>query len=411
MRVIILICVILVLTLGIRYAFFFSYHKNYVSGDRLKEKIILLSEPKNNGFATTISVSSVQIRLPQESEIHYGDEIYIEGIVEKDSFEGKNNKIISYLVVNNPIIRSTKSTNIFLRTASYIRTRISKTFFFYLPQNEAALLFGIVFGGSQDFTSDTKSSFKNAGVLHVVAASGMNVTMVASFLIAFFSRILMRRQALIIAILGVFYYALLSGFSPSIVRASIMASIAFSAGVIGRQNSGIFALFITGWLMLFFQPEIIFDIGFLLSFTSTLGIVFCKPLLDSLWRAKNTKIFSDDITTSIGSQIGSFPIIAGVFSSYSLVSIFANALVLWTIPFLMILGGIAAVCAITLPIISVPFLYIAYPFLVYFETITDFFGSFPLFEFSTISIPFLLSYYFFIMGGIIFLRGKVKKSK
>ncbi len=411
MKFIILICIVLLLTLGIRYAFFFTYEKKYLPGDTLQEKITLLSEPKNNKFIKTISVSSVQVRIPQENEIHYGDEIYIEGIVDKESFEAKNKKVVSYLVIHNPIIKSTKSTNIFFRTASYIRTRISKTFFSYLPQNEAALLFGIVFGGSQDFTSDTKSSFKNAGVLHVVAASGMNVTMVASFLIALFSRFLMRRQALVIAIFGVFYYALLSGFSPSIVRASVMASVAFSAGILGRQNSGIFALCITAWLMLFVQPEIIFDVGFLLSFTSTLGIVFCKPLFDSLWRVKNTKIFSDDITTSIASQIGSLPVMAGVFGSYSLVSILANALVLWTIPFLMILGGIAAVCAITLPIISVPVLYISYPLLLYFEMITGFFGSFPLFEFSTISIPFLLSYYFFALGVIVFLRGKVKKSR
>lgn len=408
MRVLILFCFILVLILSIRYVWYFQTVKSYSVGDSVKQQVTLLSEPKISSFYQTFKLDSLSIQAPVYPEYHYGDTLEIEGTVEDGSFQAENGKIVSRLVVKNPKIIAQKS-NIFISSAAYLRRKIENTFNAYLPKNEAALLFGIVFGGTQGFDKNTQDAFRNSGVLHVVAASGMNVSMVAGFLVFSLSRFFKRQKALLIAVIGVFYYALLSGFSASIMRASIMAAVVFTAEILGRKNYAVLTLFLTAFVMLMVSPGILFDAGFLLSFTATLGIITIKPLFDQIKIIEKTKAFSDDITTSVSAQLGSIPVMAGVFGTYSAVSILTNALVLWTIPFLMILGGVAALCAITIPFVSVIFLYLCYPLLTYFERIILLFGSIPMLEVG--DIPWLLpaGYYLILFSTILFIQNKAKK--
>src|SRR6185312_6794584 len=123
------------------------------------------------------------------------------------------------------------------------------------------------------------------GVLHVIAASGMNVTFVSAALLFSLGLFLNRRNALLFGSLGIIFYLFLVGLQPSILRASIMGLLAFGAGLLGRQHIGIFALFVSGYVLLLWQPNFLFDVGFQLSFMATCGIMFMKPLLDH-WLAK-----------------------------------------------------------------------------------------------------------------------------
>lgn len=407
MKLLALFCFILCLLLAIRYVFYFQHLKVYKAGDSFQGKTTLLSEPKHSEFSQSFRVDSLSIQTPAYPKFHYGDSVYIEGKVEENKFESENGKTIIQFVVKNPKIKL-QETNILIKSATFLRNRIMTTFQQHLPHKEASLLFGIVFGGTQGFSKDTQDLFRNSGVLHVVAASGMNVTMVAEFLILVLSYFLNRRVALVLAIIGVFYYALLSGFSPSIVRASLMAGIAFSALAWGRQSYAYLGLCIAVFVMLMFHPGTIVDVGFLLSLTSTLGILFVKPLFDSFMLFQRTKVVSDDIGTTLSAQTGSLPIMAGVFGSYSYISVVVNAFVLWTIPFLMILGGIAALCAIAIPIISVPFLWLCLPLLLYFEAVIAFFGNFPMLDFSYTSWSLVIGYYLILISLVLFMKRRIK---
>lgn len=406
MKVVALTLIILGLLLGIRYVLYFQTLHVYLPGDTYEEQVVLLSEPKTSGFGQSFRIGSILVQPNSNQEFHYGDSLHISGVVTADSFES-NDKTITRLVVKDPKIQLLPA-NPLIQSAAYLRNRIEGTFKAYLPQKEAGLLFGIVFGGTQGFSHDMQDTFRNAGVLHVVAASGMNVTMVAAFLLLVFSRLLKRQQALFLTILGVFYYALLSGFSPSIVRASIMATVAFTAGILGRQSYGFITLALTVFIMLMLHPETLFDAGFLLSLTSTIGILYCKPFFDSLKIVQKTKGISDDIATTASAQIGSLPVMVGVFGTYSYISILVNALVLWTIPFLMILGGIAALCAIAVPFVSVPLLYLSYPLLLYFEAVIQYFGEFSQLQVAAISPLFIVSYYLIFTAVVLFLSKRKK---
>lgn len=405
MKVILLFISILVLILFVRYIFFFQNYTQVVSGSTFQKTITLLENPSDSFGDQIFYIDNIRIEGESYPVLRYGDRVSITGVVEKRYFTPKHSSNeIAQLFIKHPEVEILEQYNPIIKTASYIRSRVYAQFLEILPYNEAVLLFGIVFGGSEGFSSSMKDAFRNTGVLHVVAASGMNVTMVGAFLLAAFSLFLSRRFALIFSIVGIFYYALISGLEPSIMRASLMISITFIAAILGRQNYGALSLVLVAVIMLLINPLTLFDVGFLLSFTSTLGILVIKPFFDHIKLFKKTKFISDDIATSFSAQIGSLPVLTGTFSAYSIISLLVNALVLWTIPFLMILGGIASFSAIALPFVSFIPLYIALPFLWIFEKIVFLFGEFPLVVLHEISPIFFLGYYLVLLSIVLMIK-------
>lgn len=132
-----------------------------------------------------------------------------------------------------------------------------------------------------------------------------------------------------------------------------MRLVAFGAGILGRQKTGILTLFMSGYLLLLWQPNFLFDVGFQLSFMATCGIMFVKSLLDQLFikLGKIGEVSGETVTTTLAAQLGTLPILLSVFGQVDVLSIFVNALVLWTVPFLMIFGSLAAIgCLLFVPL-------------------------------------------------------------
>lgn len=404
MKRFILSMIFLFVVLLVRLYFHFSLSNQSKAGDKYDKQITLLSDTKINGKFQTFKDGKLTIETYAQPQLFYGDKIQVKGVISQKSFLSKEGKQIKYLVISFPQIREVENKNVLVKSSAFFRNRVQGLFFSTIPHNEAALLFGIVFGGSSSFDPDFYDSFKSTGVLHVVAASGMNITMFASFMLIFTGLFFKRQWALAISILGIFYYALISGLQPSILRAATMSSIAFSAGIFGRQSYGFFSLLLTACIMVFMKPENLFDIGFLLSFSSTCGILFIKPIFDKLTIIKKTEAFSSDITTSVSSQLGSIPILVSFFSAYSAVSILVNALVLWTIPILMILGGLGALFSIIMPFLSVILLYLCLPFLVYFEKVVLLFKNIPLLRLENVPVTIWIGYYSILTAVVIALR-------
>jgi competence protein ComEC len=122
--------------------------------------------------------------------------------------------------------------------------------------------------------------------------------------------------------------------------------------------------------MLFLWPQFLTDVGFQLSFASTLGIIII-PSLCKKWE----NALSGDFLTTVSAQAATLPILLGSFGTYSVWSVVVNALVLWTVPILMILGGFAAIASFVFAPLSRVLLYLCLPFLIYFQSITGFFAG------------------------------------
>lgn len=202
------------------------------------------------------------------------------------------------------------------------------------PEPQASLLSGILIGTRTQMPKDFFNALQKTGTLHMIALSGQNISLVIS-LIAFLLQGLGKKLSSVITIITIIIFILFVGPSASVVRAGIMGSLVLLSIIFGRQNLAVVGLGISGILMFVISPQILFDIGFQLSFAATLGIlVLCSPPV--------AKSLLTDLKVTLAAQIFTFPIILFNFGNLSIVAPLTNILILWTIPILMY-GGFALV--------------------------------------------------------------------
>ena len=407
-KVHIIFVVILILAFALRISWFYSSQTKYKDGEQVSFETTVSSDPKFFGNSQNFSVNLptgeiVFVQTVGYPEHNYGDKISVFGKL-KVKLLSKNHQI---LTLSFPKIESVKnSENYFLAIINSIRQKIIVDFQSILPKDSAALLLGIVFGIKVDFSKTFLANLKTVGVMHVIAASGMNVTMVGGFFFYIFSLVLKRQWAIILSVTGILFYDCLAGFQASIVRASVMAIIAFSAQILGKQRDGLYALCLTALVMLFWQPNYLTDIGFQLSFAATLGILVIPRFLK---RFENG--ITSDLITTISAQITTLPILVSGFGVYSLWSIVVNALVLWTVPILMILGGLAAILAFVFKPLVIILLYLCLPFLLFFEAVVNYFAGLPgALVLQNASWQLVVGYYLILIAILAFAFQKMQNN-
>ena len=145
----------------------------------------------------------------------------------------------------------------------------------------------LLLGDKQLLTNEVRSSFSNAGAMHVLAVSGLHIGIVLyilMFILGRFTRYISKRNAVIISIIIIWIYAAVTGFSPSVLRASFMFSILAIAQISGRTKNPMNVLFFSGFVLLLFQPLWVYDIGFQLSYLAMIGIfILYKPISKFLY--------------------------------------------------------------------------------------------------------------------------------
>lgn len=417
-----LVLAFVVLTVLLALRFYTTYHNpsNYINGQFVSFETTLLSEPiivsKYQKFSANLpSGENFFITTTRFPEFHYGDVVRIASKLNIKVLSNDKLVMAMYFPKIEAVKNDQKLINSLVKkplaVLSFVRQKVIFLFEKTLVPVDSSLLLGIVFGIKQGMPEDAGDNFRKTGVLHVVAASGMNVAMVAGFLSSLFSVFFKRQVALIISIMGITFYAGLAGLEPSIVRASIMGALAFSAQILGRQRWSVYILFLTGYIMLLVSPRLLQDIGFQLSFLATLGILYIKPIFEQagrLEKIRNKAIIAEDIATTIAAQIATLPILLVNFGTYSLWSIVVNGLVLWTIPFLMVIGGVGAIIGLIFEPLGQLFLYLSLPFLYYFEKVVVIFAGFGG-EVSLDSFPWQLAIgYYGILGSIVIFFHKSK---
>jgi competence protein ComEC len=387
----------LLILLVTRLFVFYQDRHVYKNGDTFHEAYNFSQEPKKNSYGQYFFVNNILVSVPSFPLYQYGDNVMITGVVTEE----KSNKG-TLLMVQNPEIKPLQNRNPFLAVSKFVRQKVENAVLGVLPAKEGGLLLGILLGVRDKIDPVYYDQLKSVGILHVIAASGQNVSIVASILLVFFSKFVKIRMAILFTSLGILFYALLTGFDPPIVRAAIMAIISYGALLWGRQSSGIFALFATGFIMVFIAPSLLTDISFQLSFLSTFGILVIKPLMDGLINFGILGIIKDDITTTLSSQIITFPLMLSVFGAYSWLSFPVNILILWTVPFIMIFGGIGAIISLVSSFLAQPFILLSFPFLLYFNFIVGIGAKFQIFlSFSSFPLSILIGYYI-VLGAVLF---------
>jgi len=366
----------------------------YKEGEELELTYSMNHEPRKNERSQYIFIDSIMITFLLYPSFSYGEKIHVKGIVEKVSGSKGD-----FLIVKNPEVTKLENKNPLFSVTKFIRSRVEESVATLLPEREAGLLLGIILGVRDKIDGEFYQKLRSVGVLHVVAASGQNVSIIAGILLITLQKIVKRKMAILFTMAGILFYAVLSGFDPPIVRASLMAIITFGAMAFGRQTSGVYALMVACWGMVMWDPSLLSNTSFHLSVLSTWGILTIKPILDNIILVKRLKVARDDITTTISAQIATFPIMVLAFGTYSLISIPVNLLVLWTVPVLMVGGGVAALLSLILPQLAIPVLLLTYPILAYFTFVVELFSRLDyIFTFQQIPQPLIFGYYLILFG-------------
>ncbi|MDQ7815272.1 MAG: ComEC/Rec2 family competence protein [Patescibacteria group bacterium] len=221
-----------------------------------------------------------------------------------------------------------------------LTARINST----MGRDEAALTAGVLYG-EQSFSAERLENFRSAGLMHIIAVSGSNVTIVVSVIMAVVLSLgVDRRRAFWFVTVGIAAFVVFVGFSASVLRAALMGWLVISARACGRLPSVWRILLVAACALNLLNPWLLcFDAGFALSFLATLGLMVWSPLLEKrLHWIPEVLGLRESVAVTLGATIMTLPYLAWAFGRMTLLGIITNAIVLPFVPWLMLFGAIAA---------------------------------------------------------------------
>ena len=229
-----------------------------------------------------------------------------------------------------------------LRFAEELRQRIGTSLIDAgFEEHQVNLIKALILGQKEDLERSTYQKFADAGIVHILAVSGLHVgivLMILQYVFSFFDRIKYGKYIKLFFVLCFLWsFALMAGFSPSVVRASLMFTLfAFGFNLLKRRSDTINYLAISMILILVFYPKMIYQVGFQLSYTAVFGIVMLYPNLIKMYRAKYKvdQFIWSVICVTISAQLAILPLALYYFHQFPGLFIIANVLV---IPFLGII--------------------------------------------------------------------------
>lgn len=242
----------------------------------------------------------------------------------------------------------------FLRVLNNTRNRVLKVHGRYLKSPNLEILGGIVFGDDAVATPDyIKNSFINSGLLHILAASGMNVAFIFSFwfYILKFLRVPYKPRVFS-GMLVVILYTFMTGLGASVIRAALMLLFVLAGKLIDRDTHSVSLLSLVAVLMLIYNPAYINDVSFQLSFLVTFGLLTTANIIaKKLDKIPNwVKV---PVLIPIVAQIWVAPIQMFYFNTFSLYSVLANILTVSLLSVISFGGFVSSVISIFPPIADI----------------------------------------------------------
>ncbi len=265
---------------------------------------------------------------------------------------------INSLTKTKPRFRS------FTYYASIVRNHIFNTVNRNFDSETASVIIAILTGEKSYCDDSIYSAFKKSGAAHIMAVSGMHLSVWVLFIGYLFEKIgRYRKMSVLIMALTVFSVMLVSCFSPSVQRAGAMVLLHLVGRLVGRSSDGLNSLGFASIVLMLFNPYIAVNVGFQLSFMSVASIfLFAIPLIDFTERElinkipfsllkKTAYIVLSSVFISVGVSIFTFPIMVMAFGGVSVVSPLTNLLLLpVATPFMVLSGMFSAISFV--PVIS-----------------------------------------------------------
>jgi ComEC/Rec2-related protein len=251
------------------------------------------------------------------------------------------------------------------RITDHLKQQVSNTFTATLPSPQAEILGGIVLGDKAiPVDKETKQAFIQTGLIHLLAASGMNVGIIAGSILWLMSLLKIPYKTRIgIAMGAVAFYSLLTGLPPSIQRAAAMLEIALMLKLLNRELSPVFLLCVASTLLVIVNPESIASIGFQFSVLTTFGLLTMVAPLQEAIGYYITRWLAGIILVPTIAQLWVWPLSVMYFNQFPLHTVPLNIAALLLVAPLTLIGFTAGVLSLFIPTAGGALAWIALPFL------------------------------------------------
>ena len=365
---------------------------------QIAARATLLEHPRTRTFGTRVAAVRVRgervvvkaparVRWPAAAA-HPGAIVIVEGrLAQLGPHDEAERRRGAHAILRPDAIRATGDRRGGLLGAlDSVRARTERALTEGVPPPQGALARGMVLGQDGALTDDVREDFRATGLAHLVAASGANVVLLATLVLAFGAAIGIGLSGrLWLALVLVAAYVPLAGAGPSIQRAGVMGAAGLVAALAGRPSSRWYALLLAAALTLAWSPHAAADPGWQLSFAAVLSLLALVPALRTrLGAAGLPRGLAEVLAVTIAATLGTAPLIALHFERLSLVSPAANVLAVPAVAPVMWLGTMAGALAQAAPALAEPVAALAALPLGYLTWLADSAAALP---FAEITVP------------------------
>lgn len=280
-----------------------KYNNRYSDGQEITLKAIVVSNKMEkeyyNKFKIKCKDKYFYISVDKKQVLEYGDKIELKGEFQEPT-QARNYKGFDYkqylksLKIYGTIKVSTVkvlekncanklfqlSNSVFLK----IKSNIEKTY----SDGKAGIILGVMLGYTEQIDENIREDFSTSNISHVLAVSGMHISYIVILVTYSSKKILGKRQSKIVASIVLCAYMFITGFTVSVVRASIMGILSCMSFIVYRKSDTLNNISISALITLINNPYSITGISFLLSYGGTLGIIYFQPIIIKI--IKNIKI-------------------------------------------------------------------------------------------------------------------------
>ena len=219
----------------------------------------------------------------------------------------------------------------FKRTIFRARDYILRTLDRYISgADETALAKALLIGYRIDLDKDLVQAYSNVGVVHLIAISGLHLALIYYFLIWLFSKIPYIRKSkftrLVLILFCLWFFSLLTGAPASVLRSAVMFTFIAIGDSLNKRNSIYNSLAISAFVLLCYDPFLLWDVGFQLSYLAVLGIVIAQKYIGNWFYFKN-KIVNEAwklASVSLAAQLFTLPICIFYFHQFPLLFLLSN---------------------------------------------------------------------------------------
>jgi competence protein ComEC len=274
----------------------------------------------------------------------------------------------------------------------------------------------LILGQKEYLDKDVLRSYSSAGAMHVLAVSGLHVgiiMLILTSLLSPFKRVKHGKRLFIVLVLGgIWFYALITGLSPSVMRAGVMFSFIVIGKELQRDTTVYQSILVSAFILILIEPFIIFQVGFQLSYLAVLGIVYLQPKIENLLYVQNKILHKawQISAVSIAAQIATFPLGLYYFHQFPNFFLVSNLLVI-PLAFFILMVGISFLAFHMVPIVNEVLLWVFDGLISFLNLGVEWVEQLPYSIMWGISIEWyevFLLYVTILAGSVAFINRKVK---